>query len=378
MSYYVAQASPNIAFLKYWGRLSTKPRVAASPSLSMCLSESVTTTVVSSALDHDSVPFHTHQNIKKSVPWTSPHGQQGVDEIMVSTPDHQSEIGLQVLEQACHRMAQHVTYMKQHFGLWKPLHIWTQNSFVMGSGLASSASGFAALSAAVGACLYEDENFHLHDTCLNQLAHLSREGSGSAARCIHGGYVSWIPQGENPGQIIQEYSSDHWDLHDTIVVLSSQIKNVSSSAGHQLASTSPLFAPKISRSHERWQRMKDALRLKDISRLGELMESEALEMHGVAMTSSPPIFYVTDQTLKLVSWIAQQRLSGVFKAYFTIDAGPNVHIISESHQVDRVTEALDHAPCSIESVIYDRVGDGVKIRHYDDEHSFGDIDSLIG
>ena len=386
MTYYVAQAPANIAFLKYWGRLSKRPRVASTPSLSMSLSQAVTTTMATCgpAQEFDELGLVNHLDAAGGLSYSyqadsavvvQGYGAEGGGDKIVIHGLSQTEFKQSLmLAHACERMVQHLRFVKQQIGVVKPLQIITTNNFAMAAGIASSASGFAALTMAAVGCLYGcvGDELVARGMSAGQLSHLAREGSGSAARSIYGGYVSWLPPQQNPsdssylchpghpGQIVQEFEATHWPLADTIVVLSTAAKPVSSSAGHDLAPTSHLYAVKVARGYEKWLAFKSALRAKSISQLGPLIEAEALEMHGVAMSTSPPTNYLCSQTVRLLSWLCEQRAAGVFEAYFTIDAGPNVHVISEPDQVPAVIAGI-RSQFEVEEIICDGVGDGSEL-----------------
>lgn len=363
-TYFIASAPANIAFLKYWGRTSDHPRVAAGPSLSMTLSQARTSTTAALLAGEEAAAWDQMQPqtlsadtyIYQPDQTGSPAGPMS-DQIIFRGFSTAAKAQPQLLAQAGARIATHLAYLKDTLGIHDPLQIVTSNNFAIGTGIASSASGFAALTVATVACLTRGGSKHLEGS---RLAHLARQGSGSAGRSIHGGFVSWLPEHQAPGRIIQSFPSHHWPLADTIVVLSSQPKTVPSSVGHKLASTSPLYQPRLARSQERWQAMITAIQAKNLAALGMLLEAEALEMHSVAMTSRPPIHYLSQLTTELIHWLCDQRTKGAFEAYFTVDAGPNVHIISEPHAVKAIAAAIT-SHFTVETIIYDNCGGGYEL-----------------
>jgi diphosphomevalonate decarboxylase len=129
-------------------------------------------------------------------------------------------------------------------------------------------------------------------------------------------------------------------LADLIVVLSKQPKGLSSTEGHRSAWTSPLFPPRLAIHGSRYQQMHKALKKRDLEFIGTLMEDEALEMHSVMMTAQPPAQYWTNETSPLITWIREERLAGRLPAWFTIDAGPNVHVICDLKDVSTVMAKL--------------------------------------
>ena len=114
---------------------------------------------------------------------------------------------------------------------------------------------------------------------------------------------------------------------------------------------------------ERLSKVRSAIAEKDINQLGSVLEEEALELHLVAMSSQPPIFYWTGGTIAVLRRVREVRCDGL-QAFSTIDAGPNVHVICPSDQETQVADALGRM-AEIESVITDRVGNGPYLT---DEH----------
>lgn len=357
-TYFIAKAPANIAFLKYWGRTSVRPRVAAGPSLSMTLAHARTTTAAA-LRPAESADSWRQDPSSKTYVYRPDQTSSQADQVIFRELRAATLAQPQLLEQAGARIASHLVYLKDQLGIHEPLQILTSNNFAMGTGIASSASGFAALTVAAVACLTRNEGGdNLQAT---RLAQLAREGSGSAGRSIHGGFVSWLPEQQAPGRILQSFPAQHWSLADTIIVLSSQPKAIPSSVGHEAATTSPLYKPKLARSQERWQAMIAAIQDKNLAALGMLIEAEALEMHSIAMTSKPPIHYLSEQTTELIRWLCEERTKGAFEAYFTVDAGPNVHIISQPHDVDTIATTIQ-AHFAVETILYDRCGGGYELQ----------------
>lgn len=192
----------------------------------------------------------------------------------------------------------------------------------MGVGIASSASGFSALALAATAAAGLE-------IAPPQLSALARLGSGSASRSIPDGFVIWHAGKDHQTSFAESvYPPDYWDLRDFVVIVSQQEKQVSSADGHKLAHTSPLFETRIKTNlPRRLKAVLQALKTKDIQLLGETIEEEARELHQVARTSISSIVYATKQTHELTDQaIPGWRRQGI-PAYFTLDAGPNVHII---------------------------------------------------
>jgi diphosphomevalonate decarboxylase len=219
----------------------------------------------------------------------------------------------------------------------------TENSFPAGAGVASSASAFAALAlagaTALGLCLSERE-----------LSQLARTGSGSASRSIPGGFVEWQAGKDHESSYASSIADpDHWDLVDYIVLISSQHKAVGSSRGHQLAATSPLQEARVADAGRRLEICRKALLEKDFSAFAEVVEQDSNLMHSVMMTSSPPLFYWEPGTLEIINAVREWRKEGLQVCY-TIDAGPNVHLICPGGEAEAVKRRLGNL-VNIKSVL---------------------------
>lgn len=283
-----ALAHPNIAFIKYWGNRDDALRLPANPSLSMNLGDLYTITTV--AFD----------------------GRLAQDEIVI---DGQPADGA-----ALARVSGHLDLVRGRAGLKAPARVVSRNNFPAGAGVASSASGFAALTvaacAAAGLALGEAE-----------LSALARRGSGSASRSLPGGYTEWLMGRGNASSFARSLAPpEHWELRDLVAVVSRAHKTVGSSRGHGLAVSSPLHAARVSAVPAMLAACKRALLARDLVAMGPILEQDALMMHAVMMTSRPPLYYWTPGTLEILQAVQRWRGDGL-AVYFTIDAGPNVHLI---------------------------------------------------
>ena len=281
-----AIAPANIAFIKYWGRKDEKLRIPYNPSISMNLSACTTTTTVEFSSDFE----------KDTV-------SEGFDE---------------------KRIIAHIDRLRKLEGVQLRAKIITKNSFPTSTGIASSASGFAALTVAAAAA----SGLKLGELELSVLARL---GSGSACRSIPDGFVKW-----EDSFAYSLHPPEHWNLRDILVIVENKQKDVSSSAGHDLARTSPYFQKRLDALPERLIRCEQALKNKNIVLLGEVIEEDCLDMHHVMQTQSPPLFYWNEKTRQVIRAIKKSGLP----VYFTIDAGPNVHLICEAKDEKQVIDIL--------------------------------------
>jgi diphosphomevalonate decarboxylase len=224
----------------------------------------------------------------------------------------------------------------------------SSNNFPTGAGIASSASAFAALSLAASAAA----GLELDERALSRLA---RRGSGSACRSIPAGFVEW-QAGEDD---LSSYACsiappEHWDLVDCIALVSLAHKPVGSTKGHAFADSSPLQGARLAGAPRRLEICRQAILARDFEMLVEVMQLDSNLMHAVMMTSSPPLLYWRPATLAVMQAVGEWRKSGVAAGY-TIDAGPNVHVICPGEIMDQVVVLLREIP-GVETVLTARPG----------------------
>lgn len=286
-----AVAPANIAFIKFWGKKDTALRLPYNPSISMNLSSCTTTTTVE-FLDDFKQDIVTEGFDKK-------------------------------------RIIAHIDRLRTVAGNRQKVRVTTKNSFPTSAGIASSASGFAALTVAAATAL----GLELSE---KELTDLSRLGSGSASRSISpaGGFVKW-----EDSYAHSLYPPEYWDIRDIICIVDQSQKHVSSAVGHEGATTSPVFAKRLEAVSGRIERIEEALRTKNFTLFGEVTEEDCLDMHRVMQSQNPPLLYWNDATRKIMSDVIAWRKQGI-PVYFTIDAGPNVHLICEGKDERRVTEKI--------------------------------------
>lgn len=323
-----AVAPANIAFVKYWGARDLERAVPASRSISMTLHRCVTRCTVELRPD------------------------AAADEVFMAGEAG----GLRLAaEEFADPVGRHVSRLRETAGRDVAVRVATRNSFPSSVGLASSASGFAALTLAAGTALGLDVD-------ADRLSILARRsGSGSAARSTLGGYVEWpSAEGEDlRGPARRLAAADHWDLRDVVTVVDTTSKEVSSREGHRRAPTSPYFERRLELVPGRLEAVREAVGNRDLARLGPVLEEEAVDLHLVAMSSDPPIFYWSPGTLTVMEAVRGMREDGM-EPYFTVDAGPNVHVICRPEEEPAVAERLG-ALGPVERVIRDRVGPGPRL-----------------
>jgi diphosphomevalonate decarboxylase len=316
-----ARAHPNIAFIKYWGNRDHDLRLPENGSISMNLAglETVTTVRFRSDLVSDSLVLNDEE-------------QSG-----------------SVLE----RTTQHLDHMRLLAKTTDRAEVRSRNNFPIGTGIASSASGFAALTAAACAAL----GLSLTE---GELSTVARLGSGSASRSIPGGFVEWHTGSDHASSFAESIASpDHWHLVDLVAVVSSEHKAVGSTGGHALASTSPLQMARVNDTPRRLDRCRAAILARDFDNFTQIVEQDALIMHGVMMTSTPPLIYWLSATLELINEIQLWRRQGI-PICFTIDAGPNVHILTEHNHLEKVRGKIAEVP-GVSSILEAHPGGPVEL-----------------
>ncbi len=283
-----ASANPNIALIKYWGNLDDSLNLPANGSISMNLGnlEAVT-----------SVTFD---------PYIS------ADELFLN--------GEPAETQAFQRVTAILDIVRSMAEISLFARVESTLNFPMGTGIASSAAGFAALAMAAtqaaGLQLPEKE-----------ISRLARLGSGSACRSVPSGFVEWQIGSSDSTSIATSFApSDHWNLLDIIVVLQSQPKKVGSKEGHTLAHTSVLQSARVLDTPHRLEICREAICYRNFAKLAEIIELDSNMMHAVMMTSIPPLLYWEAGSIALMQAVPEWRSEGIQVAY-TLDAGPNVHLI---------------------------------------------------
>ncbi|WP_299024233.1 diphosphomevalonate decarboxylase [uncultured Thermanaerothrix sp.] len=311
-----AIAHPNIAFIKYWGNRDPELRLPANGSLSMNLGGLLTRTRV----------------------WFDPTLAQ--DEIWLNS---------QPLEGAAReRVVRFLDLVRGLAGRTLAAHVESENNFPAGAGLASSAAAFAALALASTAAL----GLRLDEAALSRLA---RRGSGSAARSVPAGFVEWQPgRGDADSYAFSIAPPEHWPLVDCVAIVESAHKAIGSSQGHLLAATSPLQAARVADAPRRLRIARQAIWRRDFEALAEIAEQDSMMLHAVMLTSQPPLIYWRGVSVELMHAVASWRREGI-AAFYTLDAGPNVHVICLPEHAESIQRRLRDFP-GVREVIVAQVG----------------------
>jgi len=330
------KAPSNIALIKYWGK---RPKqIPQNPSLSFSLSACYTATTLS--ISYSDVNKSILVNGEANHPFL-PKLTSFFNEIVAYFP---------FVEKAA-------------------ISITTENSFPHSVGIASSASAFASLAL----CLCEIEqrmlgNEGLGSAFLQKASFVARLGSGSAARSVYGGYQVWgylpeLPNSTNDYAIPVTPSVNpiFMGLRDAVLVVSTEPKSLSSSNGHALMVDHPYADARYAEAKLSLNALLKSLRKGDLGAFITLCEQEALTLHGLIMSSRTTPILLKPESLLLISKIREFRQRTGLPVGFTIDAGPNIHLLyheSNAAEVEAFVYAELKSLCEKGFVIFDHCGNG--------------------
>ncbi len=317
-------AHANIALVKYWGKRDLRLNLPAVGSISLTLNGLSTRTTVE---------FGDH--LEK-------------DCLLLD--------GSEVNGNAAERVSQFLDLVRERAGIQAKAEVVSENDFPTGAGLASSASGFAALSLAStrAAGLELDPK---------ELSILARRGSGSAARSIFGGLVEMHRGDKDDGSdafAMTLAGSEEWPLRLVVAMTSLAPKTVGSTMGMQRSSeTSPYYQSWVESSAEDLEVARRAIEDRDLVTLGEVTEHSCLKMHSLTWSSRPPFSYWSPETLRAMEVVRRLRGEGLV-CYFTMDAGPQVKALCDADSAGAVAATLSALP-GVERVLTCSPGEGVRI-----------------
>ena len=326
-----ATANANIALIKYWGKRDKALMLPQNGSISMtCEGLSTITTVEFEKKYDEDIFFLGGKEFSQGTEYEEVKGQLDLIRMMAK-----SSLSAKVV---------------------------SKNNFPTAAGLASSASGFAALSlsasSAIGLKLKEKE-----------LSMLARRGSGSASRSIGEGFVEWYRGKKSDGSDCYAETfakKSYWpEFRMIVAVTSKKEKKVKSRAGMgQTVENCPYYKAWLDTVQSDLDNIRKSILRKDLPAVGKIAELNCLKMHAIMITTTPPIIYWTAGTMDVIHSILKWREEGL-EAYFTIDGGPQVKVIclqKDEKEIMKRLKALD-----IEDVILCKPGEGAKLQ---DKHLF--------
>lgn len=318
-----ARACANIAFVKYWGKRDPALNLPAAGSLSLTLDGLHTTTTVS-------------------------FGGAAEDTLVVD--------GAELPPRALRKAQVVLDLVRRQAGLELPALVESQNSFPTGAGLASSASGLAALALASSAAA----GLRLPPEALSVLA---RRGSGSACRSVFGGFVEWragVRADGSDSHAVPLCPPEHWDLRALVVVLSEEPKAVGSTRGMLATAQSSPFQPAFVASVDGdLAEARRAVAERDLGALTRVAERSCLRMHGAMMAADPPLIYLRPESWAVIRAVRELRGAGL-PVFFTADAGPNVKVFHPPEVGRELRQTLGALP-GVSRLIEARPGPGASL-----------------
>ncbi len=322
----------NLAIVKYWGKKEIqKPQ---NSNISFSLKSSYTKTkITAKSADKEGFDFFLDNEIKT-----------GFNEKIHTVLNH----------------------FYNEFPLLKKYHlkIESENSFPHSSGIASSARGMSALAFCLADLVSQITNNHID---ISKISEIARIGSGSAARSVYAGWTIWgkhsdVPKSsDNYAVELTDIHSDFKNIGNAILIVSPDVKKVSSSAGHKLMNAHPYADARIKQANENVSKLLKILKNGDWDGFFELAENEALSLHALMMSSLPGYFLMLPNSLKIIEEIQRARKEMNLPVGFSMDAGPNVHLLynkkAEENILPWIDEKIRHL-CDNQTIIFDEIGDG--------------------
>jgi len=334
------ESPSNIALVKYWGK--TGNQIPANPSISFTLGESKTIT---------KIKYKRRKNVNS-----------GPKVCFMFEGKEASQFG--------EKTFLFLKKVEDYFPFLKELEldIDTENTFPHSSGIASSASGMSAMAL----CLMSIEkvlNSEItEDYFFQKASFISRLGSGSACRSVYGGLTTWgessIENSSNEIAIpLKNTHSVFNDFQDTILLIERGQKEVSSTVGHGLMHNNPFASTRFEQAKENTTKLNEILRSGNLEDFGALVESEALTLHAMMMTSSPYFMLMKPNTVAVIHNLWEYRKATGNHVYFTLDAGANVHLLYPKNETKEVIQWIKNelvGYCEKQMYICDAVGHGPK------------------
>jgi diphosphomevalonate decarboxylase len=336
----------NIALVKYWGK--KEHQIPENPSISFTLDACKATTTLSFSKKESNADFSFEVFLDGN-----------------KQDDFKSKI-----EIFFKRIEMYLPFLRDyHF------KIETSNTFPHSSGIASSASGMSVLALCLMSIEKElsviQSDSEEPKNYFNQKASfLARLGSGSACRSIEGNLMVWGKHSniENSSDLFGvkypfEVHQNFKNYHDTILLVDKGKKQVSSTVGHNLMHNHPFAQERFKQAHNNLSKLINVFKEGDIKSFIEIVESEALTLHAMMMTSLPYFILMKPNTLEIINKIWSFRKKTNLNICFTLDAGANVHILYPENEVEPIFEFIHNelvVYCQNGHYICDRIGFGAK------------------
>lgn len=332
----------NIALVKYWGK--KKDQIPENPSISFTLDYCKTTTKLSFSKKENNDGFSFD----------------------VFLDDEKKDDFKPKIETFFKRIENYMPFLKEFY-----FKIETSNSFPHSSGIASSASGMSALALCLMSLEKELSGTVSEALFIQKASFLARLGSGSACRSLEGDLVVWGKHDEVDGssdlfgvKYPFEVHENFKNYHDTILLVDKGEKQVSSTVGHNLMHGHPFAKQRFEQANKNLSNMISILKTGDLNAFIGLVESEALTLHAMMMTSMPYFILMKPNTLEVINKIWAFRASTGSKVCFTLDAGANVHVLYPENEADSIQEFIKNelvSYCQKGEYINDKIGFGARL-----------------
>ena len=352
----------NIALVKYWGK--QEPQIPENTSISFTLDACFTLTTLEYKLRSKRQPelvSGSHNEMLKQVQ----HDNDLFNFEMYFEGEKKEDFKPKI-QQFFERIEKYVPFLKEYDFVIK-----SRNSFPHSSGIASSASGMSALALCIVSLERSLSGVEMTEDYFNKKASfLARLGSGSACRSIEGELVVWGNHSEIKGssnlfgvKFPHKVHENFKNYHDTILLVDEGEKQVSSTVGHQLMHNHPFSEQRFQQATNNISKISEVLQNGNLKQFIAIVESEALSLHAMMMTSNPYFILMKPNTLKIINKIWGFRAETNSNICFTLDAGANVHVLfpeAEKELVNNfiINELIQY--CQENHYICDRIGQGAK------------------
>ena len=345
------QTPSNIALIKYWGK--SNPQIPKNASISFTLNNCHTITTIDFEKKRNSDENLKQVQIDKKVDFD------------LFFEGKQKDAFKPKIAEFFTRIQEYCPYIFEY-----KMTINSENSFPHSSGIASSASGLSAIAMCLMS-LESELNPDLSAEEINKKASfLARLGSGSASRSIEGPMVVWGNHPEIEGssdlfgvQFPYKLHSVFENYQDAILLVDKGEKQVSSTVGHNLMHNHPYAESRFTQANDNLGKMSAILQNGDLKAFVNLVESEALTLHAMMMTSNPYFILMKPNTLEIINKIWEYRNENDSNVCFTLDAGANVHVLYPEGEMEAVNKFIEEKLskyCQNNQYIYDVVGFGAK------------------
>jgi len=339
-SSYTWSSPSNIALIKYWGK--NENQTPKNTSISFTLSNSRTITTLE---------LNRKNKVDNNILFDVYYKDRKIEEFRPK------------IDLFFRKILEYCSYLKGY-----SFKITTENTFPHSSGIASSASGMSALALCIMSLEKDLDSTMEEEYFFKKASFLSRIGSGSACRSVFGGINIWgkhtkIKQSTDLYSINYPYdfSNDFLEYNDTILLVDTKAKKVSSSAGHKLMNNHIYADKRYNTAQENVIKLKCILEKGDLNSFANLVEEEAMMLHALMMTSKPSYVLIKPNTLNIINSIKNYRESSKIPVCFTLDAGANVHVLypkEGKNEVELFIEAELKEYCKNYLYIKDKVGIG--------------------